>query len=217
MTDPTTTPTPPQGLTDAQLLELAEKELCIDDMRDVIAAMRAAIAAHEAARPQPTPPPRSPMELTDKQLLELADGEIEADDVLPMDEYEAANDRALEVYRSELIAVMHAAIAADRAGRAQLRPNYIDPEHTGEDRKLLEVFYLACEAEGGTADEIVLRGLRAAIAADRAARPQLTPEEVEARFRSWWGECYPNVPAGRHTVRSHVAFALHLLGGEGAA
>jgi hypothetical protein len=58
---------------------------------------------------------------------------------------------------------------------------------------------------------------KCAIAAHEAARPQLTPEEVEARFRAWWGECYPNVPAGRHTVRSHVAFALHLLGGEVAA
>jgi hypothetical protein len=111
------------------------------------------------------------MELTDKQLLELADGEIEADDVLPMDEYEAANDRALEVYRSELIAVMHAAITAHEAARAQLPPNYIDDGHTGEDRELLEAFYVASRAEGGTADEIVLRGIRAAIAADRAARP----------------------------------------------
>ena len=165
----------------------------------------------------PTPTPQAPpQKLTDKQLLELADGEIEADDVLPMDEYEAANDRALEVYRSELIAVMHAAIAAHEAARLKLPPNYIDPEHTGEDRKLLETFYVGLMFEGGTADEITLRGIRAVIAAHEAARPQLTPEAVEARFRAWWGECYPNVPAGGR-VRAHVAFALHLLGGEVAA
>lgn len=61
---------------------------------------------------------------------------------------------------------------------------------------------------------------RAAIAADRAnhfrdaTKMALTPEEVEARFRSWWAESYPNAPAGGHAVRSHVAFALHLMGGE---
>ena len=45
-----------------------------------------------------------------------------------------------------------------------LPPGYIDPEHTGEDRQLLETFYTACQSEGGTADEIHLRGLRAVLA-----------------------------------------------------
>ena len=52
---------------------------------------------------------------------------------------------------------------------------------------------------------------RVAIAADRAARPTPTPEEIEAQFRAWWAESYPNAPAGPHAVASHVAFALHLL------
>lgn len=117
MTDPTPTPqAPPQGLTDAQLLELAEDELCIDDIQD----------SHEQRY-------------------------------------------CIELVTDELLAFARAAIAAHEAARPQLPPNYVDPEHTGENRKLLEVFYLACEAEGGTADEIILRGLRAAIAADRAA------------------------------------------------
>ncbi len=47
--------------------------------------------------------------------------------------------------------------------RTALPPDYIDPEHTGLDRKLLEVFYQACGSEGGTADEIHLRGLRAVL------------------------------------------------------
>jgi hypothetical protein len=53
---------------------------------------------------------------------------------------------------------------------------------------------------------------RAAIAADRAARPAPTPEEIKAQFRAWWKASYPNAPAGGHAVRSHVAFAQHLLG-----
>lgn len=111
MTDPTTTPTPPQGLTDAQLLELAEKELCIDDTQD----------AHEQRYPL--------MVLTDERLATTT-------------------------------AVDHANLLRD------------------------------------------------------ATKMALTPEEVEARFRSWWAESYPLAPAGGHAVRSHVAFALHLLGGE---
>jgi hypothetical protein len=34
---------------------------------------------------------------------------------------------------------------------------------TGQDRTLLEVFYTACLSEGGTADEVTLRGLKAVI------------------------------------------------------
>lgn len=163
-------------------------------------------------------------------------------------------------------------------------PVYIEPEHTKKDQSLLEAFYTAALAEGGTTDEINLRGIHAAIAAHEAARPAPapvptfldairlangchdysggylceaadvyhagittvvnvlrkaavgpwdnqtnavfamgsaclktpapTPEDVETRFRAWWAESFPNAPAGRHTVRSHVAFALHLLGGE---
>jgi hypothetical protein len=156
--------------------------------------------------------PTPPEGLTDARLLELAADEIEPYDRISPGEYEAENELALEVYGSELLAAMRAAIAAHEAARAQLPPDYIDPEQTGEDRKLLEAFYVACRAEGGTTDEITLRGIRAAIAADRAARPAPTPEEIEAQFRAWWAESYPNAPAGGHAVRSHVAFAQHLLG-----
>jgi len=55
-----------------------------------------------------------------------------------------------------------------RAALAQpepvLPPNYIDAEHTGQDQELLKVFYKTCLSEGGTADEITLRGLKAALA-----------------------------------------------------
>ena len=46
----------------------------------------------------------------------------------------------------------------------ELPSDYIDSEHTGNDRELLEVFYRACLSEGGSADEIHLRGLKAVIA-----------------------------------------------------
>ena len=61
-----------------------------------------------------------------------------------------------------------------------LAPNYIDPEHHGEDRELLQVFYAACNAEGGTADEIHLRGIRAVMAARTAlATPPPKPPTDE--------------------------------------
>jgi hypothetical protein len=45
-----------------------------------------------------------------------------------------------------------------------LPANFIGPEHQGEDRDQLEVFYRAARLEGGTADEIILRGIRAVLA-----------------------------------------------------
>jgi hypothetical protein len=44
-----------------------------------------------------------------------------------------------------------------------LPPGYIDFEHTGQDREILDAFYRACNSEGGTADEIHLRGIRAVL------------------------------------------------------
>jgi hypothetical protein len=46
----------------------------------------------------------------------------------------------------------------------ELPDSYIDPGHSDADRELLEAFYLAARSEGGTADEIHLRGIQAAIA-----------------------------------------------------
>ena len=55
--------------------------------------------------------------------------------------------------------------------------SYIDPEHQGEDRQMLRVFYDACMSEGGTADEIHLRGLRAVLAHwGRPAAPEPVSE-----------------------------------------
>ena len=52
---------------------------------------------------------------------------------------------------------------------APLPPDYIDHEHQGDDREMLETFYGACSAEGGTVDEITLRGIKAVLAARPAA------------------------------------------------
>jgi hypothetical protein len=69
-----------------------------------------------------------------------------------------------------------------------LPPGYIDPEHSGADRGLLEVFYAACNSEGGTADEIHLRGIRAVLAAQPAppAEGEVSDEELLA-LKSWSG------------------------------
>jgi hypothetical protein len=157
----------------------------------------------------PTTTPTPPEGLTDEELFELAAAAFDGCAVDGCNRFRYCD----EIYASELLAYARAAIAAHEAARAQLPPNYIDDGHTGEDRKLLEAFYVASRAEGGTADEIVLRGIRAAIAADRAARPAPTPEEIESTFGAWWAESYPSAPVGNHSVRSHVAFALHLLRG----
>jgi hypothetical protein len=53
----------------------------------------------------------------------------------------------------------------------QLPPNYIDPEHKGQDREMLQAFYQACRSEGGTADEIHLKGIKAALATLQTALP----------------------------------------------
>jgi hypothetical protein len=73
-------------------------------------------------------------------------------------------------------AIADAAIEALRpATPPPLPSNYIDPEHQGEELELLQTFYRACQAEGGTADEIYLRGIRAVLSASPAAPPAPEP------------------------------------------
>jgi len=88
-----------------------------------------------------------------------------------------------------------------RAFLAQSEPeglpsDYIDSEHTGNDRELLEVFYRACLSEGGSADEIHLRGLKAVIALDQPEPEE--PTVMEPRGCPTPGACScptsPTVP-----------------------
>lgn len=45
----------------------------------------------------------------------------------------------------------------------------------------------------------------------------MTPETLEAQFRSWWAESFPAAPPGPHAIRTHVAFALWVLAQQGTA
>ncbi len=82
------------------------------------------------------------------------------------------NDEALRRGRSAIEAAL------------PLPANYIDSQHKGQDRELLQAFYRACQAEGGTADEIHLRGIRAVLAARPAAPP--APEAGEVAELAGW-------------------------------
>lgn len=65
--------------------------------------------------------------------------------------------------RDELISIVMQALARWGRPAPGLPDGYIDPEHQAADRDMLETFYTACLAEGGTADEITLRGLNAVL------------------------------------------------------
>jgi hypothetical protein len=67
-----------------------------------------------------------------------------------------------------------------------LTPSYIDAEHTGHDRELLETFYRACQSEGGTADEIYLRGLKAVLAQLEPPEPQDVDPWPDEELREMW-------------------------------
>lgn len=47
---------------------------------------------------------------------------------------------------------------------SNLPPGYIDDSIQGDDRKLLEIFHGAELSEGGSADEVILRGIKAVLA-----------------------------------------------------
>jgi hypothetical protein len=129
------------------------------------------------------------MELTDKEIMDAMPKQLHEDlaEVCRLAQESFGKAKVAGMFRvclnRGIVDHCRAAIAADRAARHELPPNYVGAgvtrkclfEHTGKDRKLLEAFYLACLAEGGTTDEITLRGIRAAIAAHEAARPQPVP------------------------------------------
>ena len=99
-----------------------------------------------------------------------------------------------------------------------LPPEYIDPEHQGEDRKLLEAFQRAWWADGGRCVDRDMRGiwavmaLRPTVAAVRAADAAIADETLEAEFRAWWrAKVHPLTTPAYHTITTHVAWGRHLL------
>ena len=75
-----------------------------------------------------------------------------------------------------------------------LPPDYIDANIKGVDKEMLETFYTACLGEGGTADEVHLRGLRAVLARYGTAHPAPVPvgerlpdrSDCDSEGRCWW-------------------------------
>jgi hypothetical protein len=138
----------------------------------------------EQLRPQPQSP-----ELTDEELIEPI--------MWMIDECVYDNDKG-EIAQSlrELITRSHQF--------THLPSNYIDPGHTDQDRELLEIFYSACQSEGGTADEIHLMGIRAVLAARALPdQPVLVserlpePEDCDSEGKCWV-ECPAFVDDGDH-------------------
>jgi hypothetical protein len=93
---------------------------------------------------------------------------------------------AADAERADQLADLQAAVAASTQQPA-LPDGYIDGDITGPDRELLAAFYTACNSEGGTADEIHLRGIHAAIA--QAASGFIVPTPVADALRRLlrWG------------------------------
>ena len=83
-----------------------------------------------------------------------------------------------------------AAIKRAQAALAQPEPDYIDSEHTGHDREMLEEFYRACRSEGGSADEIHLRGLKAVIALSQSEPVPVDERLPEAEDCDGENQCW---------------------------
>ena len=144
------------------------------------------------------PTPQAPSQkLTDEQLLELMPEQFRADlaTASRLAAKDAGPDTKPGVFRVILntgaVAYARAAIAAHEAQRMEWL------------KGSREIAILTAAIDG-----------RIAATVEAAPAPAPTPEEVEARFLAWWAESYPHAPVGSHAVASHVAFALHLLGGE---
>jgi hypothetical protein len=72
-----------------------------------------------------------------------------------------------QVWCTEVFDVLHLALSAlaQAGGVADaLPPDYIDANMQGQDREILTTYYSASFSEGGTADEVILRGIRAVLA-----------------------------------------------------
>lgn len=73
----------------------------------------------------------------------------------------------------------------------KLPPDYIDPNICGQNRKILECYYTAERSEGGTTDEVILRGLLAVLKGFSVKPISVTelPWEQEG-WRNAEGKCW---------------------------
>ena len=71
----------------------------------------------------------------------------------------------------------------------RLPKNYIDPSLSSRDQELLRIFYAACLSEGGSADEVTLRGIRAVIDWQlKQVKERVAAKIAELRQRPGWNE-----------------------------
>ena len=90
-----------------------------------------------------------------------------------------------------------------------LPPDYINDWITGDDRTLLETFYEASNSEGGSADEVILRGLKAVLAQFKVMPVPVSERLPEATDcdtdgRCWWLKPYGW--RGRNTLEAYWIF-----------
>ena len=136
---------------------------------DLIAA-RAVLARWGRPAAAPVAPEVGPA-MADLENLELAFEQNFGSKVRP------SRIRPVLLHYATLLQQQAAKIAElEAAAPPPLPPDYIDPEHTGWDLGVLETFYRACQSEGGTTDEVNLRGIRAVLAARPVTPPALGPK-----------------------------------------
>lgn len=153
-------------------------------------------------------------ELTDEQLLKLAT--IAGYDNIEPGEYEEPNERAMEVYGSELVASMRAAIAADRGYRGDRPPGMVitaDPGVAAQREEVLTAFVAkhGCQPDGVVQIGNILPDGRTTWHLER--RPQPTAEALQASYKSWVKRNYGMFPTSA-AAESAAAFTLAVLLGE---
>jgi hypothetical protein len=170
--------------------------------------------------PTPTTTPTPPEGLTDERLLELAAAAIDGYDSIEPGEFEPG-EGALEVYASELLAAMRAAIAADRAQRAQtertvdrinlvkagIRFGYM----AGHNDTVEACYGDPDSAAEDYAAETLSDVLSSPPHCPPSPAPAPTPEELEAQFRAWFQQEHGLPPSPTATAHA-AAFVLYLQG-----
>ena len=122
------------------------------------------------------------------------------------------------IHAAHLLARARAALAdepPEPIPPAALPEGYIDPEHSGDDRALLQTFYSACQAEGGTADEVTLQGLRAVLArwgTSNLTQTRLSPADGEvAELVAWLRETGDTIQPSHLAEHQRYKRAAELL------